>query len=102
MHSYENTLNECIFGQNLLTIAPNGCIIYIEVKERPKKLENRITGGFKVAKATKNYKWGLFSDYGMRILNETFTTKREAQKVFREWGYTKLTYRLYGEKEEQP
>ena len=55
-----------------------------------------------MAKATKNYKWGLFSDYGMRILNETFTTKREAQKVFREWGYTKLAYRLYGEKEEQP
>lgn len=37
----------------------------------------------------KTYKWGLFSDYGMRILNETFTTKREAQKAFREWGYTK-------------
>ena len=42
-----------------------------------------------MAKATKNYTWGLFSDYGMRILNETFTTKREAQKAFREWGYTK-------------
>ncbi|HQM00296.1 MAG TPA: hypothetical protein PLH98_07005 [Ruminococcus flavefaciens] len=25
----------------------------------------------------------------MKILNETFTTKREAQKAFREWGYTK-------------
>lgn len=34
-------------------------------------------------------KWGLFSDYGMRILNETFATKREAQKAFREYGYTK-------------
>ena len=35
------------------------------------------------------YKWGLFSDYGMKILNETFRTKREAQKAFRECGYTK-------------
>lgn len=34
-------------------------------------------------------KWGLFSDYGMKILNETFDTKREAQRAFREWGYTK-------------
>lgn len=25
----------------------------------------------------------------MRILNETFTTKREAQKAFREYDYTK-------------
>lgn len=40
-------------------------------------------------KTSKDYKWGLFSDYGMRILNETFTTKREAQKAFREYGYTK-------------
>ncbi len=39
--------------------------------------------------ANKNYKWGLFSDSFMRILNETFTTKREAQKAFREYGYTK-------------
>jgi len=38
---------------------------------------------------SKDYKWGLFSDYGMRILNETFTPKREAQKAFREYGYTK-------------
>ena len=34
-------------------------------------------------------KWGLFSDYGMKILNETFATKREAQRAFRECGYTK-------------
>lgn len=33
-------------------------------------------------------KWGLFSDYGMKILNETFATKREAQRAFREC-YTK-------------
>ena len=24
-----------------------------------------------MAKTTKTYKWGLFSDYGMKILNET-------------------------------
>jgi hypothetical protein len=42
-----------------------------------------------MAKSSKDYKWGLFSDYGMRILNETFMTKREAQKTFREYGYTK-------------
>lgn len=34
-------------------------------------------------------RWGLFSDFGMKILNETFDTKREAQKAFKEWGYTK-------------
>jgi len=34
------------------------------------------------------YSKSLFA-YGMKILNETFTTKREAQKAFREWGYTK-------------
>ena len=45
-----------------------------------------------MAKTTKTYKWGLFSDYGMKILNETFTTKREAQKAFREWGYTEPIY----------
>lgn len=33
-------------------------------------------------------RWGLFSDYGMKILNETFDTKREAQRAFREC-YTK-------------
>ncbi len=38
---------------------------------------------------SKDYKWGLFSDYGMRILNETFPTKQEAQKAYREYGYTK-------------
>ena len=37
---------------------------------------------------TKDYKWGLFSDFGMKILNETFATKREAQRAFREC-YTK-------------
>lgn len=37
----------------------------------------------------KDYKWGLFSDFGMKILNHTFRTKREAQKAFREYGYTK-------------
>ena len=42
-----------------------------------------------MANSSKNYKWGLFSDYGMKILNETFMTKREAQKAFRENGYTK-------------
>ena len=42
-----------------------------------------------MAKSSKSYKWGLFSDYGMRILNETFTTKRKAQKAFKEYGYTK-------------
>ena len=42
-----------------------------------------------MAKSSKDYKWGLFSDYGMRILNETFMTKREAQKAFREYDYTK-------------
>lgn len=35
------------------------------------------------------YKWGLFSDFGMKILNHTFRTKREAQEAFREYGYTK-------------
>ena len=64
-------------------------IIYTEVEIRPKELENQITGGFKMAQTSKNYKWGLFSDYFMKILNETFATKREAQKAFREWGYTK-------------
>ena len=72
-----------------LTYSRVYAIIFIEVKERPKELENQITGGFKMAQTSKTYKWGLFSDYGMRILNETFTTKREAQKAFREWGYTK-------------
>ncbi len=38
---------------------------------------------------TPKYKWGLFSDFFMRILNETFPTKREAQRAFKEWGYTK-------------
>ena len=33
-------------------------------------------------------RWGLFSDYGMKILNGTFDTKREAQRAFREC-YTK-------------
>ena len=42
-----------------------------------------------MATKAKNYKWGLFSDYFMRILNETFPTKREAQRAFRECGYTK-------------
>ena len=42
-----------------------------------------------MAKSSKSYKWGIFSDYGMRILNETFATKRKAQKAFRECGYTK-------------
>ena len=42
-----------------------------------------------MATKAKNYKWGLFSDNFMRILNETFATKREAQKAFREYGYTK-------------
>lgn len=37
----------------------------------------------------RGYKWGLFSDFGMRILNETFPTKREAQRAFRAYGYTK-------------
>ena len=37
----------------------------------------------------KNYKWGLFSDFGMRILNETFEYKRDAQRAFRECEYTK-------------
>lgn len=37
----------------------------------------------------KNYKWGLFSDFGMKILNETFEYKRDAQRAFRECGYTK-------------
>lgn len=39
--------------------------------------------------AEKDYKWGMFSDYGMKLLNETFATKREAQKAFKECGYTK-------------
>ena len=42
-----------------------------------------------MATKTKSYKWGLFSDYFMKILNETFVTKREAQRAFRECGYTK-------------
>lgn len=42
-----------------------------------------------MAKSSKDYKWGLFSDYGMRILNETFMTKCEAQKAFREYDYNK-------------
>lgn len=37
----------------------------------------------------KNYKWGLFSDFGMKILNETFEYKRDAQRAFRECGYIK-------------
>ena len=40
-------------------------------------------------KSSDKTRWGLFSDFGMRILNETFDTKREAQRAFREWGYTK-------------
>ena len=38
----KNTPNECIFEPKPLTYTPNGCIIYIEVKEKPKKLENKI------------------------------------------------------------
>ena len=42
-----------------------------------------------MATKSKGYKWGLFSDFFMKILNETFATKREAQRAFRECGYTK-------------
>ncbi len=51
--------------------------------------EIRTTVIFKECCDMAKMKWGLFSDYGMRILNETFATKREAQKAFREYGYTK-------------
>lgn len=37
----------------------------------------------------KDYRWGLFSDYGQKILNLTRDTKREVQQEFRAWGYTK-------------
>lgn len=37
----------------------------------------------------RDYKWGLFTDYGMRILVSTFDTKRDAQREFRRNGYTK-------------
>ena len=37
----------------------------------------------------RDYKWGLFTDYGMKILVSTFETKRDAQKEFRRCGYTK-------------
>lgn len=39
--------------------------------------------------AKEKYKWGLFSDFGQKLLNKTFRTKREAQRAFHEWGYTK-------------
>ena len=39
----------------------------------------------------KNFKWGLFEDCCMKILVKTFKTKREAQRYFRENGYTKDT-----------
>lgn len=42
-----------------------------------------------VKSATGKKRWGLYSDFGQRILNETFDSKREAQKAFREYGYTK-------------
>lgn len=35
------------------------------------------------------YRWGLYSDYGMRILNFTTDTKAEAYKIFKDMGYTK-------------
>lgn len=41
------------------------------------------------AKRKRDYRWGLFSDYGMKLLNFTADTKKEAQKIFREMGYTK-------------
>lgn len=41
------------------------------------------------AKQKRDYRWGLFSDYGMKLLNFTADTKKEAQKIFREMGYTK-------------
>lgn len=37
----------------------------------------------------KHYRWGIFVDFGMRILEETFDTYREAQRAFREWGFTR-------------
>lgn len=37
----------------------------------------------------RDYRWGLFTDYGMKILNFTFNTKREAQKAYRKCRYTK-------------
>ena len=42
-----------------------------------------------VKSAAGKKRWGLYSDFGQRILNETFDSKREAQKAFREYGYTK-------------
>ena len=51
---------------------------------------NSACGGKKSVKAAAGKKrWGLYSDFGQRILNETFDSKREAQKAFREYGYTK-------------
>ena len=42
-----------------------------------------------IKSAAGKKRWGLYSDFGQRILNETFDSKREAQKAFREYGYTK-------------
>lgn len=42
-----------------------------------------------VKSAAGKKRWGLYSDFGQKILNETFDSKREAQKAFREYGYTK-------------
>ena len=48
------------------------------------------TSDVKAAKSSPGKKrWGLYSDFGQRLLNETFDSKREAQKAFREYGYTK-------------
>lgn len=48
------------------------------------------TSDVKAAKfAPGKKRWGLYSDFGQRLLNETFDNKREAQKAFREYGYTK-------------
>ena len=56
----------------------------IEASEQAKQLAKK-----PVKSAAGKKRWGLYSDFGQRILNETFDSKREAQKAFRECGYTK-------------
>ena len=51
--------------------------------------EAMLVGTSDIKAAAGKKRWGLYSDFGQRILNETFDSKREAQKAFREYGYTK-------------
>ena len=53
------------------------------------EVEGACGGKKSVKSAAGKKRWGLYSDFGQKILNETFDSKREAQKAFREYGYTK-------------